>query len=76
MFTNSFWTTDTDIMHPALSNMNCSIVETVDWVNNVIEILGPRLIIVYARRNVICSVMYDEEATTMSHWPMSVDMSW
>ena len=43
MFTNFFWTTDTDIMHPALSNMNCSIAETVDWVNNVIEILGPKL---------------------------------
>ena len=54
MFTNFFWSTDTDIMHPALSNMSCSIVEPVDWVNNVIEILGPSLIIVYARRNVIC----------------------
>ena len=30
MFTNFFWTTDTDIMHSALSNMSCSIVETVD----------------------------------------------
>ena len=61
MFTNFFWTTDTDIMHPALSDMNCSIAETVDWVNNVIEILGPSLIIVYARRNAICWVMYDDQ---------------
>ena len=42
MFTNFFWTTDTDIMHHD-TDMSCSIVETVDWVNNVIEILGPKL---------------------------------
>ena len=68
MFTNFFWSTDTDIMHPALSDMSCSIVERVDWVNNVIEILGPSLI-----RYCLCSeechllVMYDEEVTTKGH---------
>ena len=43
----------------------------------LLKFLGPSLIIVYAWRNVICWVMYDEEVTTNNQGPpapMSVDM--